>query len=508
MNHLLLVAGKKKNWKEAVFVDDFRFFDPAGYTIPDTDVDVIVTDTEGKFSSGISGLSCSGGRASPAYGDPGIWWRDNGGTFNISPGELFVQEFQPDGLVGVTNIGLSSLTSGFGQYPLWQILNASVTIKRSPISPTVQAMSNGETYRLATLRLSHLPIYGMLVGSNFYPLWIELKDSLTDSVFPAIANYSGVFNSPQVKMFRIPALSSYDFRRLLANDSAPTNNEEFFIGSGGRVVRGTVNSDATLSRFDFHFAYKDSNNYARIWSNNGSASFALAVVDDGAYSGVASMGTRLFSTSQELTIYLSEDNVVTVWLDGVLLYGGPQQLSIDATSFEKVKPGWSASGSTTITDMSATPSSLGIATDRVLLPNTNSVFTTTKDCWIVLKGITLPPSTYNLVCVGGNQTSGNAHVLFVYSTGEIRLYNYENGAFSQNMISAAEGSVVDGDDLMIKREGGDIQIWNNGTLLGSASGRPECDPGSEKLQWTSNNLTSLQEIYSIPIPVDLSKVAS
>jgi len=101
-----------------------------------------ITDTESKFSVSGGDLVCSGGKAAPAFGDPGIWLGyDNAGTpaaLAMAAGYAYFVDVTAGGSGNATEFGFDGAATGQTNYPRqriwtsneWDYTDGSITVSQ------------------------------------------------------------------------------------------------------------------------------------------------------------------------------------------------------------------------------------------------------------------------------------------------------------------------------------------------------------------------------------------
>ena len=170
---------------------------------PGPNVVRVTADTESKMSIPVSGeLTVSGGKASPAWGDPAVRWA----AVTRAPGRIVVFKVRPTS-VNYGNFGLLTSTNlaqqpnfGLGFYPS-NVLQAIVG------GVQIGDYAQDTDYFLYIVLKSVGQSMFVKGGTFTYPtlVWSDMSDS-TATVYPVASGYNQAF---KVKMVRSPATAVY-----------------------------------------------------------------------------------------------------------------------------------------------------------------------------------------------------------------------------------------------------------------------------------------------------------
>lgn len=491
--------------EEVLFIDTFTAFNDAGYTVPDYTIDgdpvtVVVNNDENKLSIIGGKLNCDGGSTSPSYGLQGVWWTKNGGNL-LELGDVVFITYEP--LSGTACLGTDTSTSGPAGTPFIWVVGNKLLINRPLDDPEVADFTYGVDHQLCCLNLG-VSLIGFYNQSTIDISWVDAHNTLR--ALPCISNYNAEFNVTEVKAVRYHNIPYDIFANEILRTPTPSNGTSYDVGAIDREVTCVFNPDASLSKQDVFVAYGDANNHVKVWSDDSSDAIKIYEIVGGVGAELASYASaRTASTPLNIKAELL-NGVIRVWADNVELTGGGVTCSGPTIRNNNyVQTSWS--GTSTITDLVVTGTDLGPFLDRKVYPTDTDTFTTTEDCWIIVHNITLPPSSSESVCIGGDQSSGNSLRLYVDNTGLLRVYSYVDGSYSSTFISVAS-AVADGDTLTIKKDGDNIKVYNNGDLLADGTNPDGVVPDStELLKWqTSSTPAWFEDIYAISKEIDLSTI--
>ena len=159
----------------------------------------IATDTESKLSVGSGMLNFAGGKASPAWGDPGLWYEDDAGAaFSRTAGRLLTFAIIPNDTTGAMMIGWSTAKSSFPSEHAVQFTGATITMTVSGGS-RVQTINNvGNTrYRGAIALRAVGAFYFLEIGAKLQLIYVDDIKS-TALLYPAIVTNNRAFSADDV----------------------------------------------------------------------------------------------------------------------------------------------------------------------------------------------------------------------------------------------------------------------------------------------------------------------
>jgi hypothetical protein len=155
------------------------------------------TDTESKLSVSGGRLTFSGGKASPAYGDPAIWYPAVART----AGRTGIFHFNTDSGAARLGFDINQTTTLLADYI--RINSDGSTLSGYLGADTeIGSYTAGIDYYFADV-LRESGSYYFIRGGTEYPRWTLLQSSYagsTSPVYPNINNYSGVFLSSFVRI--------------------------------------------------------------------------------------------------------------------------------------------------------------------------------------------------------------------------------------------------------------------------------------------------------------------
>jgi len=157
-----------------------------------------VTDTENKLSISGGAAVFAGGKASPAWGDPGLWY----GAQTRTAGLAFVAEHvSPPGPSKYTGLGWSAAQSGTPSNGVGLQITEDVIFLFPAIN--LQSISAATTYKYTVILRSTGSAVLVYLDGRWTLLWVG-SSGTTTSLYPAAPIYNG---APLVNYIKVAQLS-------------------------------------------------------------------------------------------------------------------------------------------------------------------------------------------------------------------------------------------------------------------------------------------------------------
>lgn len=157
-----------------------------------------VTDAESKLSLSGGNISISGGKASPAWGDPGIWWPSLSRTAGRT---LIVSDVAVTDVTSAVEIGFDSGTAGNIVDGIRVTGDTLLPVYGGTVGPSVYVPTDGTTYSIATVLRAAGAFNFLKVGTTWKLVWVA--ETGTDAtLFPAISGYNAVLTDSSIKVPR------------------------------------------------------------------------------------------------------------------------------------------------------------------------------------------------------------------------------------------------------------------------------------------------------------------
>jgi hypothetical protein len=154
----------------------------------------IVVDAENKLSISGGKLVCAGGKASPAWGDPGLFV----GPYSRRPGQIFIAEITPSATSQKQILGVTGSASGQpNRSAIYLNSDALIyALDATTLSPGFESYSGATSYQVAIVLRAAGAFY-LIKGGGFTDwnlLWVSSADNAA-TIYGSIATYSGVWTS-------------------------------------------------------------------------------------------------------------------------------------------------------------------------------------------------------------------------------------------------------------------------------------------------------------------------
>jgi hypothetical protein len=275
-----------------------------------------VTDTESKLSITGGALTFSGGKAVPAWGDPGIWYPD----VTRVAGKMLLMKFNT-GTASATNgilFGFGRATTGEAKAEAFYSVNNIVYASTNIGSTTVNlgALANSTDYRAGILLRTNGAFYFKKGGNNYELEWVSALGT-TATLYPLVNNKG--FTGLTFDYLRIPSqlwlpspICSASFAGADATvlTALPTDgsghSEVTGIGSGGSGLTWTANAGT----------WTISSNKA-VCSELGVGGFGIATVNVSTANVIHTVAiTRAGGNVGLVVRYTDSDNYIYAYHDG------------------------------------------------------------------------------------------------------------------------------------------------------------------------------------------------
>jgi hypothetical protein len=270
-----------------------------------------VTDTESKLSVSSGALAIAGGKASPAWGDPGLWMN---GINRITGVGAISKIVAPAGAVRFV-FGFSQSTSGEPSLPNPCVYLYNGTIYGTQSNINMGAYSAGQDYVFAII-LRSTGAFVVAAGGAFSSatlLWVY-GSGTTATLYPCAVNYNATSSVDYLRALALPA--PFDTDTGLATDvhAGSVSAGTTFEHQADCLIEFTVTTLATSGYISVRFRYVDANNFWLIEIEGGTGSLRLYERVSGTYSqrgfaaSAVSDGTRIVAIAENQSISVYADN--------------------------------------------------------------------------------------------------------------------------------------------------------------------------------------------------------
>ena len=167
----------------------------------------LVTDAESKYSISGGNLVSAGGKAAPAWGDPGLWY----GAFARTLGRTFITKITPAATNTYFYFGLDANQAGQPVAGIQLKNNGKLLILDSAITLDTIAYTAAELRLAISTRVAGQYYYAK-TGSVWLLIWVGTSEA-TANLYPGAQNYNLVFTDSFIRIpvaTYIPIPLAYD----------------------------------------------------------------------------------------------------------------------------------------------------------------------------------------------------------------------------------------------------------------------------------------------------------
>lgn len=213
-----------------------------------------ITDTENKLSIAGGALTFANGKASPAFGDPGVW----GGARTRSAGLAMLTTIN----INAKNlyVGWSTAQSSFvNETPL--NFTSLLTLRVTGAATVVGDYAISTTYQVAFI-LRAAGNFILIKGGLFVSwtlLWIGSVDN-TSTLYPGITNYDATFTANHLRVLDLAAPYSTDYGLATQRLSGARAAGNAFTHDADHIVEWTQTTRPSADFTDICVRYQDDNN--------------------------------------------------------------------------------------------------------------------------------------------------------------------------------------------------------------------------------------------------------
>ena len=271
-----------------------------------------VTDTESKLSVSSGALAIAGGKASPAWGDPGLWMN---GINRITGVGAISKIVAPAGAVRFV-FGFSQSTSGEPSLPNPCVYLYNGTIYGTQSNINMGAYSAGQDYVFAII-LRSTGAFVVAAGGAFSSatlLWVY-GSGTTATLYPCAVNYNATSSVDYLRALALPA--PFDTDTGLATDvhAGSVSAGTTFSHEADCLIEFTATTVPSGDSIDVQFRKQDATNF---WTCRINSSGDIALIETvagsetsrGSAAGVVSSGHRVVIIADGTTIRGYSNNVL------------------------------------------------------------------------------------------------------------------------------------------------------------------------------------------------------
>jgi len=271
-----------------------------------------VTDTESKLSVGGGVLAIAGGKASPAWGDPGLWMN---GINRITGVGAISKIVAPAGAVRFV-FGFSQSTSGEPSLPNPCVYLYNGTIYGTQSNINMGAYSAGQDYVFAII-LRSTGAFVVAAGGAFSSatlLWVY-GSGTTATLYPCAVNYNATSSVDYLRALALPA--PFDTDTGLATDvhAGSVSAGTTFSHEADCLIEFTVDTLPSASGITVEFRRQDADNY---WALQIFYTGAFVLWEySGGFTSRMSLGAGTVSNGHRCVI-LASGTTIKIYTDNIL----------------------------------------------------------------------------------------------------------------------------------------------------------------------------------------------
>jgi hypothetical protein len=423
-----------------------------------------VTDTENKLSISSSQLSFAGGKTSPAWGDPGIWYPSTART----AGKILLNQFTPID-DNTTRFGFYSTQSSFGENTMG---SASNQVGKFYVSANANhgdgTRTNGTAYQTAVVLRNSGAYYFVKGGTQTnWTLLLSSSQGNTNMLFPGISNYSATFTADNIRIptaLWLPTPLAYDtFTRAdgaigSSETSGPDAQSTPSLAWTGGAVSG--NKAVVVPTLGSELVTNGDFSSDTWWSKNTGTTISGGTAN---FSGQNSTDLYRYSIGEDNTWYHNKFDITSITSGGVrvgyLNYLFRTSLGTFISTGRRISSTfhYTSSGVSSIDNISLKPLTL------------SSLFSTvsTADSDVIADaGVTVVTGTQAGLVLNLDSTSNPQNFVIAYRDGgNVKLEKMVNGVYTTVQTTAS--TYVAGATLRVIKDGTKYRVYYNNALVGS-----------------------------------------
>lgn len=276
-----------------------------------------IVDAESKQSITNGKLSISGGKASPAWGDPRVY---SANSFSRIAGRvLYADLFFTSGLmsIGWQNTPANGLPSEY-TYLSGGSFGTRTTLAAEATNPVV--ISTGTRYELACVLKSSGNVW--LIRGGIYAQWTLAWVHNTSSgavLYPSIANNTGVYTVDTFKVIDLGAPWTIDYGFATSRTLNPSTSAT--AQSTPNCLIDCTFTYNTTTEVAVHPRYVDSNNRWKVYASIVDGKVRLLEVNVGVSTERGISGAAVFVNGNTYRMVIIVDgNVYRVYIDDLLIF--------------------------------------------------------------------------------------------------------------------------------------------------------------------------------------------
>jgi hypothetical protein len=408
-----------------------------------------------------TGIIVAGGKASPAYGDPGLWLTEpDGSAFDVDAGDAVMYTAKTFVAGKLCRGGFDSNTTTSPANPFWQY-EANNLYAASDETPQTWTAGTTKSFMQLLRSDTHGSQFLIHDSAKQWKRFNVNDDAIpAASAYPAISNYNAALYITNFALLDLSSLHEAEFCEVTDTKTNPVSGTEFNHDAGAQLNCTFTYETGKLVSFKPRWVDNDNQTYVYAQADG---KLRISNIDDGdETTHVNSAG--YFSDGVEYRISIEVvGTYMRVCINETKVFEGAAGISERPTATGGIVLHSLATNDLVITThpYPALGGNLG-ATDRVVCPQQSDTANCFADAIIITRDVTLP---------GGGEIDVNVRIddtdeisCQINDTGRDLLY--ENATAR---ITGAASSVSNGDDVMWTLDGADAEVFSNGSSDGSGS---------------------------------------
>ena len=418
------------------------------------------------------GLIIAGGKVTPVYGDPGIWWTDpSGSAFPVGASDGMLTTATMFTVGEVARFGFDSDITGSPNIPYSYASSGGIYVYDvDGPSKTPQTLVGGEEFSFMQLLRSDTHGSHFLIheSGKEWKLFNANDDAIpAASAYPCIAGRTTDLFIKRIALLNLSSKWGGDFAEVLAENAAPpdTNVETITERTGQLHLQVTITRDSPVGSTNYVLARAADNTTSFVVGATNTDE-VLRVYDYGTSTDLVSVaGVLLAGTSVVVDLIIELDGSFEIFADKVLQGSGT--FSARANTIGKLESAH-ADAQETQEDLTTWPyPALGMADDRIVCPQDDDAGIQSNDFVAIMRNVVLPSTTNNQVWF--RYVDADDHIRFyLTSDGTTQLFKHVGGVPTA-IVSVGPGTTSDGETVMVVVDGVDGEMFVDGVSIGSNS---------------------------------------
>lgn len=268
-----------------------------------------VVDTEDKLTISGGKLVCAGGKASPAYGNPGLWY----GEYAKAIGLALIGKLTPVNASGVLRLGFDSDQSSATAYDNIR-LDSSGNLTSSLTTNYIGTYSAVEMILCVVLveNLAHL----IVKSGGIWKLLIVQPIESGAAVYPAVTNYNLIVQTDYLRLAQLPAPFNTDYGIATQRLAGARSAGDTFVHEADCLIGWTVTTLPSNNGMMLAFRSVDANNEWYLQVNSAGAA-SLIEYAAGGFTIRGNLANGSITTGCRL-VFIADNETIKLYVNGTL----------------------------------------------------------------------------------------------------------------------------------------------------------------------------------------------